>query len=364
MKYLMMFITACLLISGCKKGSDDDNGTTPAPGSNAIEITGTPDALIYWGDEVSITGTGFSANKADYDISFAEFNIQHQDPNKPEIISASATSIKVRIPKIPDTTLQGKVYYKGPSWNDVLIINIKGKKDTTEALKIAGWPRIYNVCGADNGNTTSLFPAQNTWMELTGASNALAPSDVERNVKLSARVNGEDIPVPFEWDDAGSCNDKGVRFNLDPNKFADLSKCEGDIDWGGGYREIELTASIPGTSVKATNKFKVAWKPEQFVDQVAGINVVSKTPDPNHPTFAEWKITGKNMYYKTAKFVNTTNPLWFTTIAIVTTGPPVFYNEATITIPVSQLSANYAYKVFLVDQCDKLKQIGQITVLP
>lgn len=356
----MIIMTVSLLSSGCEESNNPP--TVPPPSGNAFNITGKFDAIIYWGDEVSITGTGFSANKADYEVIMAGFNIQHQNPNKPEIISASATGIKVRIPKVAKTTASGEVYYDGPDWDDQIIIDIKGKKDTTEALKIAGWSDIGDVYAAEDGNTINLVSGQYIELEISGATNALAPAEVERNVELHAIVKGEGHLISFEWVEH-THNQATAKFYLDPNIFADIGVCEGDIAWNNGYREIEFKVKVPGTNAEISKKFRMKWHPLSNTDNVYGTLTFHNTPEP-FPQFPEMKVTGKNMYHKTAKFIPYSDQVGSTSIAIVTSGSPVFYDEGSITIPLSSLSATYIYKVYLVDHCGRQKYFRDVKIIP
>ncbi len=359
MKYSLIFMSACLLFSACEKTPND---TTPTPGDNKMKITGTPDAVIYWGDEVSITGTDFSANKADYEIAMAEFNIQHQDLNKPEIISATATGIKVRIPKIAKTKASGEVYYDGPDWGDRIIINIKGKKDTTEALKIAGWSDINDVYAAEDGNTIMLSSGQYIELEISGATNALAPPEAERNVELRAVVKGESHLISFEWVEHSN-NQATAKFYLDPKIFADVTVCDGDNEWNNGYRDIEFEVKVPGRNAETTKKFKMKWHPISNTDAVYGTLTFHKTPEP-YPTNPAMIVTGVNMYHKMAEFVSYADPTLSTSIAIVTDGPPVFYAEGSISIPLYQLIEDHTYKVLLVDPCGKKKYFRDVKIVP
>src|SRR3546814_14639789 len=128
-------------------------------------------------------------------------------------------------------------------------MEMKGKKYTTEAVKIAGGAELNDVYAAEDGNTSILSSGQYIEMEIAGATNALAPPEVERNVELRAVVKGENHLISFEWVEHSN-NQATAKFYLDPKIFDDITVCDGDIDWKHGYREIEFNVKVSNTTIE------------------------------------------------------------------------------------------------------------------
>src|SRR5215218_10659389 len=124
--YLLLGLA--LLLFACKKKSDDtnngggnNNGGNNNGGNNgggsSFTITGASPEYLYWGDELTINGTGFSTNKADYNIRFIT-DLPGCNMGAFEIISATASQLKV---KTPIGAFNNTITKCGPS-SDLLIV--------------------------------------------------------------------------------------------------------------------------------------------------------------------------------------------------------------------------------------------------
>ena len=107
-KYCLVIL--CFIVFACKKKTDDTNPggnnpppPPPPPNSSGFSIASTSPQYPYWGEELTITGTGFSTNKNDYSFKFIG-DVIACSLSAFELISATATELKVKMPLGISTT--------------------------------------------------------------------------------------------------------------------------------------------------------------------------------------------------------------------------------------------------------------------
>lgn len=355
--FLLLVSTVVVLFS-CKKKSDDTNGSGGNGGGNgsggggsAFNITGSSPEYLYWGDVLTISGTGFSTNKADYNIKFIG-DLPGCDLSPFEMISATNDQLKI---KMPIGLLSGTTKKCGPA-SAPLIITANGKSDTSDVIKFLGYPRIQSVCthfGGSAGNY--LIPGDSTSMNMAGATGIWAAVN---NSNTNAVLTVDNINVPITWRNYSACtNSLGGVITLDKEIFSKL-KCSTDPDWGGGGRMLKFKLSNPGTDRFDTASFFVNWMPIQSFEQHIGAPQVSMSAG----GFPTWTIKGKDMTYHTAKFTSTNCNLTPQTVAINHNG--TFYNEGTFPIPLSVLTVGCNYSVSIISHCGTIKVLGALQINP
>ena len=354
-------IILCFVFFACKKTGDDSNSgggnnpppppPPPPPGSTTFSITSTSPEYPYWGEELTINGTGFSTNKADYSFKFfsdlSGCNIGAFDVN-----SATATQLKI---KLPLGTMTNSTIKCGPSL-DPLIVSANGKSDTTDAIRFLGWPRIQSVCthfGGWSGNY--VIPGDSTAINMTGATGLYASFN-NHNTNAVLEVDG--VPIPVAWRKITSCNSNlGGVITLEKEIFAKL-KCSTDADWGNGGRMLKFKISNPGTNRFDTASFFVDWLPTQGFFSFSGSPNISVAAG----GFPSWSIKGKNMTYLKAKFTPTNCNLTPQTVTINHDGD--FYDQGTFPIPLSVLNVGCNYSVSIINHCGQERVLGSVKINP
>ena len=365
-KQLMKFSSAPLmlaallsLLTACKKSNDNNNsggggsGGGGGGGSTSFNITGTSPEYVFWGDEVTINGTGFSTDKSQYSLSYGSgSNSSCPGGNDFQVISASATQLKVKLPLGKYTSSHRKC---GPAY-DVIIVTMNGKKDTTDLVKHIGWPNIGGVCthfGQWAGDY--LIPGDSTALNVSGATGIYAGVN-NSNTNASLTVDGKNIPIG--WRNYSICTfGLGGTITLDAEVFGEL-KCAGDPDWNNGQRKLLFKLFNPGTERFDTASYFVHWLPRMTYGGAAGPATVSISAG----GFPQWTINGRYMYYQKARFVPVNCTGTPQEVAINHNGK--FYNSGTFPIPLSVLSADCSYQIFLVTHCGTLRLIGDIKINP
>lgn len=361
MKKLGVFLAAFLLtvlLPFCKKNSnDDDNGNNNGGNNNGgntgdFKITGTSPEHVFWGDDITISGTGFSTNAAHYSFKFLSGD-PCIDSFKTQLFGASATQLKIKAPI--GQYISGIPC--GPSSLTVVVTN-GGKSDTTDNIKMVGWPRIIDVCSHYGGFAGNYFtPGDSAVLTLEGATGWYATVDnYHKNVKL--RIGNDD--VPFNWESfTSSCGIAGgAKINLDVAKYAER-KCPGDPGWNNGWRLLPFTAYVPGTNRMVTKDILVNWQPTDRYYNFSGPTTVSKSAG---GPIQQWTINGRNMFFEKVRFASLNCNV--TPQEMTISSGNGFYNTITFDIPLSVLSANCMYNVSLITRCGDVQGVGNIQIVP
>lgn len=347
---IIVFITG--IFTHCQKDKDEDdtghNGGGNNPGS--FKITGVSPEYIFWGEELTLTGTGFSTNKADYTFKFISDAQSCIENFQTTIISVTATQLKI---KSPISTYANSLIKCGPNGINV-IVTAKGKSDTAQGVKMVGWPSLTGVCYHYGGYTGNyLIPGDSAIIDMAGATGTYATvNNAHQNAKLY--INGQ--LQNFVWRKSGSsCS--GGAVELDAKVFG-VRKKPTDPDWNNGWRLLPVELKVPNTDRVAKMDLLVTWLPDQEFHSISGPSAVSKSEGGN----PFWTIKGKNMYYEKARFV----PLTCAGIAqdVSFTGSVGFYDEEKLYMPLSILLAPCTYNVVLMAGDGENRVIGSIKVNP
>jgi hypothetical protein len=348
---------AAMIIISCSDDPNDpsQNPNTPPPppgGNTEVTITSVPNG-VFWGDELTITGTGFSTVKEENLIKFTKLpplscSLQYTSGagGDIEIISASATQLKIKVPlrKISDNPVCG------PHKADIEI-TVNGKTAKHEGVTFGPLPYVgefsYHYGWFDVPKVTRIGDS----VMLNGGLLATGPKDSEYWDDLRLSVDGKSIPIKFRSIGLES----GWAFLLPPEEFASPD-CSDEPD-GWRAREMTFTFHIQGTDKKASRKL--------FVQNWPQVNASCYTCPPNislsNPLPQHWVIRGKNMSFSGARFV----PVNATTTAAqsISVTSSAWTNEIAFEIPLSILTADYQYSVYLTNKCDTTS-VGQLTIIP
>lgn len=348
--FFLYSLLCCAAILSCKKGNNDNGpGPGPNPGSGNFTITSTSPEYVPWGEELTITGNGFSTNPSQYSFKFITDVPDCVDSFQTTILSLSSTQIKI---KSPIGTFLGKKC--GPN-NLNVVVTINGKSDTTDNIRMLGWPRLGAVCSHFGGASGDYFiPGDSALLDLTGIQSLYAQiSGLQRNVQLLIGNTSQN----FNWSNVNSCSNTGGAVVTIPISFAEV-KCPTDADWNGGSRLVSFKAQVPGTNREDTRDYLVRWLPTSTYSGFSGPLTVSKSAGGN----PFWTITGRNMYYEKVRFT----PLTCSGIIQETdlVSGTSFYSSATFNIPLSVLLAPCTYNVSVVTRCGNVRGVGNIQITP
>lgn len=347
------FILLLIALPFCKKdSSNDDDNNNGGNNSPLFQITGTSPDVVFWGEELTITGTGFSTNPADYSFSYLSDAASCIDTFKTEILGLSSTQVKIKAP----IAKLSSGNYCGPN-SLAVIVKAGGKTDTTGYVKMLGWPRIIDVCYHYGGFSGNYFtPGDSAVLTLEGATGLGAGvNNYNKNVKL--RIGNDDIP--FTWENFTGCgNAGGAKITLDISKYAE-QKCPGDAGWNNGWRLLNFTAYVPGTNRMVSKDILVYWQPTTRYYGFSGPLVVSKS---GGLPIAQWTVNGRHMFYNKVRFtpLNCNGTPQEMTIY----SGNGFYNTNTFDIPLSVLSAGCSYNVSLINRCGNVRGVGTIQIVP
>jgi hypothetical protein len=345
------------MIVSCSDDSDDPlqnqnqntNNNTSAVGP--VTITDIQSG-VFWGDELTINGTGFSAAKEENIIKFVKLpplscSLQYTSAagGDIEIISATATQLKI---KVPLRIVQGNPSC-GPLKADIEV-SVKDNKDTYEGVTFGPLPYIgtfnYHYGWFDVPNVTRVGDS----VMLRGGLLATGPNGSEYWDDVRLSINGANIPIKFRSVGLES----GWAFLLPVKDYADMNCTEEPDGWGA--REMDFKFYIQGTEKSASRKLYVKYLPDQgascFSCPVSVSLAQGGTP--------EWVIHGKNMNYSEARFYPKVcgGPSQGMSIAA-----GQWTDEIKFEIPLSILAAGCKYDVALTNVCDTLF-ISQINIMP
>jgi hypothetical protein len=352
--FLAGALTTVMMFS-CSDDSDDPS-QNPNPNPNNpptagdVSITGATDG-VFWGEELTITGTGFSAVKEENLVKFLKLpplscQLQYTSAagGDIEIISATTTALKI---KVPLKLIQGNPSC-GPLSADIEV-TVKDKKDVLEGVTFGPLPYIgsflYHYGWFDVPKVTKVGDS----VMLDGGLLYTPVKGSEYWDKIRLSVNGNNVPIKFRSIGLES----GWAFYLPAEEYAEMN-CSQDPD-GWGAREMEFKFSIEGTQKSASRMLYVQYLPERSTSCDVCPSNLSKLSGGN----PEWVVKGKNLYYTAVSFAT----------GGTCSGPPQemdivhdpWADEIRFTIPLSTLAAGCLYGVTLINECES-KYIGQLEV--
>lgn len=368
MKPVRLLFAACvfsLAFFGCSKDEEDDD-TNPVnpPGGGKVNITSLSHEYIFWGKELTITGTGFSSVKEENVVKFVNSYPKtpglklYSDGGDIVIVNASPTNITIRVPYVTEES-NGVTHYWGEDFAQIEV-TVKTEKDTSEQVKFIGLPRIgafeYHYGWFDLGGIArsgdSVVLGGGFYGSLSGAGE-LHPKQAGEYDKLRLTVGG--VPVSMKARKISN-SVKGFGIYLPANEFSEI-KCEdGDNGWNDRAMNFEL--SVLNTDIKSSKTLYVTYLPESSLDLADGPPQVSKAVGGN----PFWAVTGDDMYYSLAIFDPACDGVANAEVEIAT--PGTINKEYQITIPLSLMIENCTYTIYLKTPCDEIKLIGSVHIVP
>jgi hypothetical protein len=361
---LIAFYVSSIALSGCSKDDDEDKDPVNPGGGGKVTITSLSDEYVFWGDELTISGSGFSSVKEENIVSFVSSYPKTpglkltSDGGDIEIVSASPTNITIRIPYATNQ-VGGATHYAGEDFAQIAV-SVKSEKDTSEQVKFIGLPRVgqfdYHYGWYDLGGVTrsgdSVLLTGGFYGSLSGAGE-LHPKQAAVYDKLRLSVDGVSVPMKPR---RISQSVNGFGIYLPAHDFSEIKCVEGDNGWGD--RAMDFEFSVLGTDLKTSKTLYVTYLPEFSVAGTDGPTQASKSLGGN----PFWSVTGEDMYYSHAVFAPECGGATNAEVEIAT--PGTINTEYEIYIPLSLMIENCTYKIYLKTPCDETRLVGSVAIVP
>lgn len=362
--FFQVILTSLVLFTACSKDKKEDDPGGGGGNNDPVTITGTSPEFVFWGDQLTITGTGFSTTKADnfvWLMSDASCETNSQDSTdwkKAEVLSATATQLTI---KIPYTTGPGG-FPCGPDLGASLRITVKGKPTaiSPQLVKTMGFPVPISFCDNYGGGyyaSAAARPGDSVLLTYAGLG-LINLHNSGNQSKIRLMVGNKSIPVKIRPGVSG-CGTWGLTFKLELLDFGAAACSPLDPAWSLAGKKNIFKLSLEGVSQSAvTKEFFVANLPYATYTGFSGPAQVSKSAGGN----PFWTVTGKNMHYHRVRF-DALAPCTGTS-GEVSTVCNSFCDQFSFDIPLSLLNAGCTYSVRLIDQCGSTKLIGSVKINP
>jgi hypothetical protein len=353
------------LLNGCSKDDDDDDPSNPGNNNGKLSITGTSPEYTFWGDELTITGSGFSSVKEENVVTFVNSYPKTpglkltSDGGDIEIVSASETEIKIKIPFTSEPSAGGVTHTWGEetTWIEVSVGN---EKDTSDLVRFIGLPRVgtfqYHYGWYDIGKIARSGDSvviDGGFYGMLGGAGELFPKQAGIYDKLRLRINNIDVPIKYR---RISGSTRGWGIYLPSSQFSEISCDDGEN--GYGDRGMQFEFYVLGTDKKASRTLNVTNLPEYEVTSYDGPGEASKAVGGN----PFWSVEGQDMYYSKARFVPSCGNA--SPVEEEIANPGTINTEYQVSIPLSLMTAQCVYDIYLITPCDESKYIGDIFIKP
>lgn len=351
----VVIVLMATAVSCSDSGSDPNPNPPPPPGGNGdVTISSVSDDDHFWGDELTITGTGFSTTKENNIVKFLSVmppvscSLNYTSSGGDiEIISATSTQIKIKVP----VKILAEIPYCGPE-KATIEVTVGDKKAKIENVQFFGLPYVesflYHYGWFDIPSVTRIGDSVMIGGGMRGA--YARDSKYWDDIKLT--INSKNVPIKFRSVGLES----GWSFYMDTKEFGEINCSTEPDDWGA--REMDFEFSIEGTGKKSgKKKLFVKYLPSQsaYCDECP--TTVSKTGGG-----ISWKIKGKDIFYHIVRYspTNCGGPAQDVNLSPV----PHFEDAVQFTIPVSILASGCSYSVSLVDPCGGTQLLNTVNITP
>lgn len=303
---------------------------------------------MFWGDDMTINGSGFSTNKANnivkltsVALNFCGLNYTSEPGGDIEIISATATQLRVKIPykEINDIPMCGPE-------RATLEVTVNGKTAKKEGIKFTGLPWIgsfnYHYGWFDIPSVTRIGDS----VMIDGGLRGYFARESELWNQIVLTIDGKTVPSKYRVVGMES----GRAFFLPVEEYGDMS-CSDEPDGWAPARKMNFTISVAGKS--ASTDLYVQYLPAMSV----GCHTCpGSTPDLN-PVDPSWKIKGSNIYFTEARFTPMP-PCGGASQGVNLFKNKKFEDEISFQIPLAMLADGCSYSVTLGDPCGRSQFVG------
>lgn len=346
------------------------NPNVPNP-TVSVEITQTSPEFTFWGDELTLTGKGFSTKLEDNFVWVKNetvalgtcFTGNPNDRNdstgwrKATVLSATSTSLTIKVPY--KTASENSNNRACGAINPNISVTVNGKTAVSDKVKLLGIPYIADVCYTNSGwKGAGMIPGKELENEISIPGVGIYGSDAGVDEKMKLFVNDVFLPL-IKVESTGPTNCASKYKFVIPLEFANGNCATADPVLTGRFANMmDFVAVIDGTT-KSSEKLTYP---------------VSSFPDRSFSTFNQQSfsysaagnpqivLTGKGLnWYQEARFIPQANTSC--TMATIAPIPSEGGTTLTIGIPLAQMQPGCLYTLSLVDVCGRgSNQVGSVRI--
>ncbi len=352
---------------GCAEEQDPNNPNNPNPIAN-VEITETSPEFIFWGDELTLTGKGFSTKPADNFVwlknetaSLGSCSSDNRSDStgwrKATVLRATATSLTIKVPyKIASENSSNRACgVIDPN----ISVTVNGKTAVSKKVKLLGIPYIADVCYTNSGwKGAGMIPGKELENQISIPGVGLYGASAGIDEKMKLLVNGVYLPLTKVVSTGPTNCASSFKFVI-PLEFADGNCSTPDPVLTSRFANMmDFVAVIDGTTKSSE---KLTYPVSSFPDRTFSTftqRVFSYSAAGN----PEIVLTGSGLnWYKEARF--SPQPNTGCTLATIGPVPSVDGTTLTILVPLAQMQVGCSYTLTLVDVCGRVSnQVGLVTI--
>lgn len=361
---LLLMIGSLFFACAEEQDPNNPNNNNPnnPPVSAKVEITGTSPEFTFWGDELTISGTGFSAKAEDNFVWIKNetaslgtcsggSSTDSLGWRRATILSATATSLKIKVPYKTAAENDGK--RPCGAMNPRISVTVGKSTAVSSPVKLVGRPYIFDVCAPNSGfKNAAVIPGKEMDNVLSVGGLGLYADDAGVDKKLKLTVGTATVPLEIYGLPFATCSG-AFKFRL-PSSLAS-GECSPDPILPGRFaRNENFVISIDGTAIKSEPySYPVASVPEITVQSIPSRRFSwSKGGNP------EIRVKGMNVdWFSEARFLAVGATCTTTTIAPVAIGP----EETVVGIPLANMKVGCSYQLVLRTNCGT--STGQLSTI-
>lgn len=360
---------------GCEEeqnpdSTDANNPKNPTP-TVSVEITETSPEFTFWGDELTLTGKGFSTKLEDNFVwvknetgslgTCPSGNPADRNDStgwrKATVLRATSTSLTIKVPY--RTASENSNNRACGAINPNISVTVNGKTAVSEKVKLLGIPYIADVCYTNSGwKGAGMIPGKEleNQISIPGVGLYGAPAGIDEKMKLL--VNSIDIPLTKVVSTGPTNCASSYKFII-PIEFANGDCSTQDPVLTGRFANMmDFVVFIDGTSKSSE---KLLYPVASFPDRTfSTFNQRSFSYSAGGNPQVVLEGTGLN-WYQEARFIPQANTSC--TLATIAPIPSEGGTKLTIGIPLAQMQVGCLYTLSLVDVCGRgSNQVGSVRI--
>ena len=352
------FLLVVSLLFACAEEQDpnnpnnNNNNPNNPPVVAKVEITGTSPEYVFWGEELTINGSGFSSKLEDNFVwiknetatlgtCLGGSSTDSLGWRRATILSATATSLKIKVPYKTVAENDGK--RPCGAINPRVSVTVGKSTAVSQAVKLIGIPFIREICIPNSGfKGAGIIPgkAQDNILSLGGLGLYADDAGVDKKLKLS--VASESVPLDVYEQSLATCSG-AFKFRL-PATLASGECTPDPVVTGRFARKEDFVVSIENTSIKSEPfSYPVASVPEIITEAVPSQRFSWSAG--GNPAI---NVTGTNVnWLSEARFLSTSSNCPGTSIAPVS----ISTESTSVTIPLATMKVGCTYQLLLRTNC-------------
>lgn len=375
-----LLISGIFLIGlvGCAEEQDPNNPNINNPTNPnvpnpivSVEITETSPEFTFWGDELTLTGKGFSTKLEDNFVwvkneTGALGTCYSGNPNdrndstgwrKATVLKATSTSLTIKVPY--KTASENSNNRACGAINPNISVTVNGKTAVSEKVKLLGIPYIADVCYTNSGwKGAGMIPGKELENQISIPGVGLYGEAAGVDEKMKLFVNGVYLPLN-KVESTGPTNCSSSYKFVIPLEFANGNCSTPDPVLTGRFANMmDFVAVIDGTTKSSE---KLTYPVSSFPDRTFS-TFTQRSFSHSAAGNPEIVLEGKGLnWYREARF----NPQSSSGCTLATIGPVPSPDGSNLTIlvPLAQMHPGCSYTLSLVDVCGRVSnQVGLVRI--